>query len=449
MTSGTRKHSKPTAANSELLDRGHESRLLGNQEDALRIAITILEAAPGHSGAALLSAMLLRDAKRTEQARPVAKRLVDGFVRRGDLPCAVLAARLAADLGEKVTPLFESIANAFGKGSSRVADVAPKPPPLPAGEFDETTLAFEMEDALLARLERALQAFLATTDDVPEKSRLPLYPLFGGLTPRELAKLLEVVTVREVGPNEVLVTQGDDGEEAFVVVRGYLEAFREHDGSAPVLLAALGAGSIVGEMSLVSQSPRAATLIASEPTTLLVVARDALEGLASKEPTISRELASFCHTRMIANLMRHSAILGAVSVEKRASLIECFEAKTFSPGETLVKRDAESQGLFLIASGSVEVVRADADGERLVIANLGPGDVVGEISLVLRRPATADVVARHPTVALELTRRAFEGAIREHPTLLNQLYDLATKREEETRNVIRTETLDAGDFLLV
>jgi CRP-like cAMP-binding protein len=91
----------------------------------------------------------------------------------------------------------------------------------------------------------------------------------------------------------------------------------------------------------------------------------------------------------------------------------------------------------------------DGDGDRVVLAQLGPGDVVGEISLVLRRPATADVVAAHTTVALALTQERFQAAIKEHPALLGELYELATRREEETRSVVAQEALDVSDVVLL
>jgi cAMP-dependent protein kinase regulator len=97
----------------------------------------------------------------------------------------------------------------------------------------------------------------------------------------------------------------------------------------------------------------------------------------------------------------------------------------------------------------VEVVGKDADGDELRIAELGPGDVVGEISLVLRRPANATVRALHPTVALELTRDELHKVIKAHPTLLAQLYELATQREEETRSVVAQEAFDVEDVVLL
>ena len=152
---------------------------------------------------------------------------------------------------------------------------------------------------------------------------------------------------------------------------------------------------------------------------------------------------------MMANLLRHGAILAAVAPQHRDELVARFQSRDFAPGDVLVTQGEEPDGLYLIASGRVRVTGTDADGDRILLAELGPGDVVGEIGLVLRRPATATVTASHPTIALHLARAKFQEAIREHPTLLSELYELATKREEETRSVVAQEALDADDVVLV
>ncbi len=105
--------------------------------------------------------------------------------------------------------------------------------------------------------------------------------------------------------------------------------------------------------------------------------------------------------------------------------------------------------MFLIASGGVEVRGTDAEGDSVVLAQLGAGDVVGEISLVLRRPATADVVAVHTTVALELTSERFQDAIHAYPGLLQELYELAIKRDDETRSVVAQAAVDVSDTVLL
>jgi cAMP-dependent protein kinase regulator len=206
---------------------------------------------------------------------------------------------------------------------------------------------------------------------------------------------------------------------------------------------------VFGEMALVSEAPRAASVVALEPTWLLVAERHALEQVATDEPEIGRALSSFCEQRMLANLVRHSPILSSLPASERAALLGRLERRSLSRGDALLRQDHESDGLFLLASGQVQVRARDQGGETIVLAQLGAGDIVGEISLVLRRAASADVVALSPTIALLLRREVFQELVREHPALLRDLYELAVKREEETRSVVAQPALDASEWVIV
>ncbi len=430
------------------LDRAHGHRLAGELDTALKLAVSILVASPDDLGAAALVTRILVDAGRHTIASQSATFLIKCFVLRGDLASACLAARIGVDAGLDEGGLLRAIAEAFGKGSSWVNNGSIAPPPLPL----EVQIAPFFEklsgDTLYENAEKSLKRLMEKPAGKVNTPRLPQLPLFGAMEAPALEKLLRIQRVREVKAGEFVVKQGDEGREAFVVVRGVLNVVRENNGQ-PTLLAALGPGAIFGEMALVSRAPRAASVVAVEPVQLLVMARNHLEELASREPVIARELSAFCHGRMVSNLMRHSALLAAIHPQKRQEMMSRFEARTLEKGHILVRQGQEAEGLFLIASGAVQVSATDNDGDRVVLAELGPGDVVGEISLVLRRPATADVVAIHPTVALELTRGRFQEAIRENPGLLAELYELATKREEETQSVVAQEALDVKDAVLL
>jgi len=431
------------------LDQAHALRISGDREGALRLCVALLEAAPEQYGAALLAADILDTGGRPLLAGEIAMRVVDAFVRRGDLPAAVVAAHVAEHAGEAGQAPFGMIAKVFGKGSGRIADVSSSPPPLPTDVQVAPVLRKLVGEGLFDRVEKALQKLLAEDEKMPEDSKVPELPLFGALPARALEGFLRSTKIQDAAEAQEIIAQGSEGAEAFVLVRGMAKAVRRTDDGETVTLAALGPGSVFGEMALVSDAPRAASVVAVEPCQLLVMSRAELEGLARREPAIGRQLGEFCRGRMVSNLIRHSAILQAVEPEERGEIVARFTTRTFEPGEALVKQGEETPGLFLIASGVVEVSSADAEGDRLVLAQLGPGDVVGEISLVLRRPANADVVATHPTVALELTREGFQAAIKDHPALLGELYELATKREEQTRSVVAQEAVDLEDVVLL
>jgi cAMP-dependent protein kinase regulator len=147
------------------------------------------------------------------------------------------------------------------------------------------------------------------------------------------------------------------------------------------------------------------------------------------------ELAAHCRRRMVANLVRTSRVLIDVNANDRPALVERFETRVFEKGEKLITEGDETRGLHLIASGEVAVIGHES-GEPLVISTLAVGEVVGEVALVLRRRASADVVAIHPTVTLYLPREDFLALIREYPAILQSLYLSAITRDEETREVI-------------
>ncbi|MCB9629973.1 MAG: cyclic nucleotide-binding domain-containing protein [Sandaracinaceae bacterium] len=420
----------------------------GDEEGALRSALSALAAEPLDLGSFALVARVLGERGRRDAAARAHQRVVVQLINRGDLPAATAAALDAQGAGEPgAAQSFERIAAAFGHGSARLADVSPAPPPLPTRKTIAPELLSASGDALLDRAEEALLDAAAAPDPVPAE-KVPELPLFSALAPAALRELLEAFELRDVPRGEEVIAQNEEGTEAYVVVRGLLEVSRQEDGES-VALAHLGPGAIFGEMALVSDAPRAAAVRAIEPCQLLCVRRETLESLAAHTPAIGEQLGEFCRARMLANLVRSSAILGAVGAEERGQIIDLFGTRSFARGDTLLVEGEDATGLFLIASGAVSVTGRDSDGDDIVLAELGPGDVVGEISLVLRRPATATVVATHPTIALELTRDRFQAAIRQHPALLTELYDVAVKREEETRSVVAQEALDVSDVVLI
>ena len=204
-------------------------------------------------------------------------------------------------------------------------------------------------------------------------------------------------------------------------------------------------------MALLSRAPRAASVIAIKPSIVLVGRKEALDQVAETESQVGEELAAHCRRRMVQNLERTSLVLGAVSARERPALVERFVTNTYEKGEKLIGQGDEAQGLHLIASGEVAVIRHEAGGEPFVLATLTQGDTVGEVALVLRRPSTADVVAVHPTVSLYLPKKAFLELIKAHPLLIAQLYAIAIQRDDETMSVVEQEVMsaDTDDFVIV
>ncbi len=431
------------------LDRALSLSIGGAHEEALAVATALLEATPESPMALLLMGRGLRDSEQGVLANTAFELSLGRALRAGNFPLAVAAYRELCVAGVAVDRHLTELSTTFARGSQHLIDQ--RMPPDLAQNTRELVEHAERGQELLAIVESALehsQELFARDSEQP--LRVPPQVPFSSLEPQALSSLVGAFETRAVDTGDVLIAEGTPGSEAYILARGELEVQRRSRDpeAAPIALARLGAGALFGEMSLLSRSPRAASVVACRPSIVLIISKQALDEVAEAEPDVARVLAQFTRKRMIENLVRTSSILGAVRATKRADLLERFVTKTFEAGEKLIEQGEESSGLYLVASGLLSVIHR-SDDEQLAISKLGPGEVVGEVALVLRRPSNADVVAEHPTVTLHLPRDEFLDLIKAHPEVLAELYELAVKRDEETRSLVAQEATDAEEFVLL
>ena len=110
-------------------------------------------------------------------------------------------------------------------------------------------------------------------------------PLFSRLSQRQLSAIAKYADVCARREGAVLAKQGAQGLEAIIIIDG--RARVEADGKA---IAELGAGDVVGEMSVIDGKPRSATVIAQTPMTLLVLHRQDFVSLLETVPGLQRKL---------------------------------------------------------------------------------------------------------------------------------------------------------------
>jgi CRP/FNR family cyclic AMP-dependent transcriptional regulator len=106
--------------------------------------------------------------------------------------------------------------------------------------------------------------------------------LFSICNKRELARIASLVEEVEAPEGKVLVRQGDPGNECFVIAEGRAKATMRGKGSA-----VLGPGSFFGEMSLLDQGPRSATVTAETDMHLLVLGSREFSALVEEVPIVA------------------------------------------------------------------------------------------------------------------------------------------------------------------
>lgn len=123
---------------------------------------------------------------------------------------------------------------------------------------------------------------MAKDEKVELIGSVPMFCRLGKREQEEVAKLLDEV---EVPAGRVLMRQGETGGEMFIVVDG---SFRvERDGQ---MVAEQGPGAVLGEMSLIAEGPRVATVTANTPGRLLVAAHREFHDLMEGHPAIKMQI---------------------------------------------------------------------------------------------------------------------------------------------------------------
>lgn len=435
------------------LDRALGLGLAGRPADALRLAAAVLEKDLAAPTALHLVGRFLADLGRAEAARPALELAVERAIDASRVTLAIAAAADLGRVGADPAALRAKIAEAFAKGGKRLTEGGHAAPPKLAAAGEVSPLADSLEgEALDARVDAIVASARAAFDEDdlarPAPPRLLPHPLFSRLAKDGLGAVVDALVPRTFAAGETVIAEDTEGADTFFVADGRLAVQKKLPDGGNATLASLGEGALFGEMALLARAARAASVVATEPCVLLVASAERLAEVARRHPGVADELAAFCRRRMVLNLVRTSPILAVVAQTERGALIERFETRLYEPGALVIRQGEEPKGLHLIASGNVVVSRLDG-GERTAIASVGVGEVVGEMSLVLRRPAAADVVAEPATVTLFLSAEKFRDAMKAHPELLTRLYDVAATRDDETRTILALEATEADDFVLV
>jgi len=417
-------------------------------EGAIRIAGAMLEQNPRDLVAWRLTALSALDLGDTAGAF---KNLRSAAIAQAEAQRPVLALATVKELerlGGDAKGLVEKIAKLYGAGSTRVSDVEIEPPPLPSpaalkawgDDLDRAALLTRGADAMAMAWGAALAAEQAAEP-------LPYVPLLSALDAGGFADLFGALALQVAAPGEAIIEQGGPGDAMFVVVDGEVVVSRT-DGGIEVELARLAPGAFFGEMSLVSSVPRAADVKAASHAVLLRADKAAMDALSARAPKIGDVLVAFCHARMLENLMRISPVLSPVPPRSRPDVIARFGTDYREAGETIIEEGDEGRGLYLVVSGRVRVLKRDG-ADVVQVAALGPGDLFGEISLLMQKPSTATVVAEQSTALLFLARAEFLDATCDFPELLKGAFDIAVERETQNNSIMGRPAQSADHLIMV
>ncbi|MDI1485491.1 MAG: hypothetical protein OHK93_000629 [Ramalina farinacea] len=190
-----------------------------------------------------------------------------------------------------------------------------------------------------------------------------------------------------------VITQGDAGDYFYVVERGTFDIYVNPSGTVEPgpngmgnKVNSIGPGGSFGELALMYNAPRAATVVSTEANSTL---------WALDRVTFRRILmdSAYGRRRMYEKFLEEVPLLSELTLYERSKIADALEMQKFPAGATIIQEGAPGDAFFFLETGEAEAFKSDVGGGTEPVKLYKKGDYFGELALLDDKPRAASVVA--------------------------------------------------------
>ncbi|KAM7182145.1 cAMP-dependent protein kinase type II-beta regulatory subunit isoform 3-T3 [Macrochelys suwanniensis] len=170
--------------------------------------------------------------------------------------------------------------------------------------------------------------------------------LFKNLDPEQMSQVLDAMFEKLVEGGEHVIDQGDDGDNFYVIDRGTYDIYVKCDGVGRCVGTYDNRGSF-GELALMYNTPRAATIIATSPGAVWGLDRVTFRRIIVKNNAKKR--------RMYENFIQSLPFLKSLELSERLKVVDVIGTKIYKDGEQIIAQGDMADCFFIVESGEVKI----------------------------------------------------------------------------------------------
>lgn len=254
-------------------------------------------------------------------------------------------------------------------------------------------------------------------------------PILSSLSAEQFAGVVLALELQRYRPNQIILREGDTGDSFFMLGRGRVVVSATNYEGLKIYMTSLSDGDCFGEHGFFTGEPRNATVEAVEDVMLLEVSKEVLNRVIQEFPTVRESLRRFYKERIAESLLAKSQLFGHLSTRARKGLAERFTFETYERGDLVIREGDVSDAFYAIKSGRV-VVYAGPDEQRVPLAELGPGEIFGEIAAIEGSRRTASVRTLEDCELLRLEAAELNAMLAKNIEIRRMIEDKIAERSE-------------------
>ena len=236
------------------------------------------------------------------------------------------------------------------------------------------------------------------------RNMLRRVPLFVSVSDEELDNIANHLKQERFPAGEVIIREGDAGDKFYILERGKASVWRIDDDLVERKIAEKGPGQFFGEVALVSDAPRNATVRADTPISTLVLDYSDFNQCVRQYINLASQVDE---NVKYSWLLRGMPIFDELSSQELDQLAAWLEPQEIKAGELLFTEGDPGDKFYIVESGEVVISRI-VDDQPVEISRREPGEYFGEIALLQDRPRTATISASIDTRLLSLKAEYFQ-----------------------------------------
>lgn len=239
--------------------------------------------------------------------------------------------------------------------------------------------------------------------------------MFTDLDEKNQEIVIEAMAIKTFLPNEVVIRQGDQGNELYIVAEGSLKCEKVFPGKTEAtFLKNYGPNGVFGELSLLYNTPRAASIISSTESLLFSLDRETFNHIV-KNATI-RKLETY------EAFLKKVPLLQALDDYERSKLCDVLKTETFYKGDYIIRQGEEGDKFYLLQEGEVQTLKSEDGGPEKLVYTFKENDYFGELALYkFNKRQASCVVSSQKAVVASLDKDSFKR-------LLGPLEELLEKK---------------------
>eukprot|EP01038_Epipyxis_sp_PR26KG_P004633 gene4633-6512_t len=229
--------------------------------------------------------------------------------------------------------------------------------------------------------------------------------LFSSYSTSEHAAIVDAFSPVKFSEDIYVIRQGESGDHFYVVQSGTLDIFvRGANGESNKVGSTLGPGSCFGELALMYNTPRAASIKCASDCELWEIDRNTYRGIL----VYYKYLRNKQYMEFLKNVEIMEKKLGLIMSESDLEKMTIsLEKEQYEPGDAIIRQGNTGDQFYIIAEGDVGVYRSDDSGKETKLTVLHQGGYFGEKALLKEDVRQASCIAESKVLVLTLGRDDF------------------------------------------